>query len=153
MNALYQKDYDLWIQDQLRLLHAGDFDLLDVENLAAEVLRLAKQERKELRHHVHQLLRYFLKSKLYPERVSGRWLSKLHRHRRRIQKYLAQMPSMAPLLDGYIADAYADLAGRLTSKARLPRSSFPETLACTKEQLLTQDFMPWTDKNEKAADP
>jgi hypothetical protein len=54
------------------------------------------------------------------------------------------MPSLEPLLDGYIAEAYADITDRLTTKARLPRSSFPETLAYTKEQLLEQDFMPWT---------
>lgn len=153
MNALYHADYDLWIERQLNILHAGSFEQLDVDNLASEVLRLARQQRKELKRHVHKLLRYFLKSKLYPERVSGYWRGEMHLHRRWIQKLVTRMPSMAPLLDLYIAVAYTDIAERLTTKAKLPRSCLPEKLGCTKEQLLTQDFMPWTITSTSAAKP
>ncbi|MTV39250.1 DUF29 domain-containing protein [Duganella radicis] len=152
MNNLYNADYYVWTQRQVKLLRTQHFAQLDVEYLVAEILGLARYQRKELKRHIRKLLHYFLKSQLYPERVSGRWLGKLCGHRDWIEKLIVEMPSMAPLLDGYIADAYADIADRLTSKANLPRSSFPETLACTREQLLTQDFMPWTSKNEKAAD-
>lgn len=144
MSTLYNADYYIWTQRQIKLLHTQNFERLDLENLMAEVLNLATEERKELKRHVRKLMHYFLKSKLYPERVSGRWLGKLCGHRHWIAKLVDEMPSLEPLLDGYIAEAYADITDRLTTKARLPRSSFPETLAYTKEQLLEQDFMPWT---------
>ncbi len=115
-----------------------------MDNLVAEVLHLAGQEQKQLKRHVRKLLHYFLKSKLYPERVSGHWLGELCHHRRWIEKLINKMPSMAPLIDNHIADAYADITERLTCKANLPRSSFPDTLAYTREQLLERDFMPWT---------
>lgn len=153
MSSLYQADYDVWIERQLNILMSGSFEQLDVDNLVPEVLRLAKQEQKELKRHVHKLLRYFLKSKLYPERVSGYWMGELYHHRHWIEKLVNEMPSMAPLVDNYIAEAYAEIAERLTTQAKLPRSSFPEKLACTKEQLLTQDFMPWTNALTSATKP
>lgn len=144
MKTLYNADYYVWTQHQVRLLRTHNFAQLDLDNLVNEVLGMAQQERKELKWHVRKLLRYFLKSKLYPERVSGRWLGKLYEHRHWIEKRVDEMPSMAPLLDSYIADAYADIAEHLTAKANLPRSSFPETLTYSREQILEQDFMPWT---------
>lgn len=149
MNNLYNADYYLWTQRQVAMLRTQSFDRVDTTLLAAEIMHLAHQQRKALKRHIRKLLRYFLKSQLYPERVSGRWLGKLCGHRDWIEKLVAEMPSMTPLVDGYIADAYADIAERLTRKANLPRSSLPETLACTKEQLLTHDFMPWTTTSTK----
>jgi hypothetical protein len=153
MNGLYQSDYYVWAHRQAGLLRSGDFAQLDLEHLAAEVLDLAQQQCNELSWHVNKLLHYFLKSALYPERVSGRWLSKLYRHRRWIRKLVHEMPTMAPLLDGYINTAYTKTAERLTAKARLPRSAFPEQLAYTKEQLLEQDFMPWTTISPTSTTP
>lgn len=117
------------------------------------------------------MLYSFLKIKLYPACLSSQSRSKLVRHRHRIRQSIARMPSMAPLLDGLIAAAYTQTAERLTARARLPRSTLPENLPYTKEQLLDKEFMPWMDDhlnnfydeytadacpravNEKAADP
>lgn len=149
MSNLYNADYYVWTQRQVKLLRTQSFAQLDVEYLVAEILDLAHHQRKTLKRHVRKLLHYFLKSQLYPERVSGRWLGKLCEHRDWIEKLVGEMPSMARLLDNYIAEAYIEIAGRLTSKAHLPRATFPETLPCTKEQLLEQDFMPWTSSTKQ----
>lgn len=144
MTALYQADYCVWAQRQAQLLRTGKYAQLDIDNLVAEVLHAAKQERKTLHVHVEKLLHHLLTLKLYPERSSGQRRSKLHLHRHRIKQSIARMPAMAALLDGYFAAAYADVAARLTAKAGLPRNSLPDTLPYTKEQLLERNFMPWT---------
>lgn len=63
------------------------------------------------------------------------------------------MPSIAPLLDNLIAAAYTQAADRLTARATLPRSALPENLPYTKEQLLNQDFMPWTTISTTSTKP
>jgi len=157
MTALYQADYGLWAHHQAQLLRTGKYAQLDIDNLVAEVLHAAKQERKTLHGHVEKLLHHILTLKLHPERSSAQRLSKLHLHRHRIQQSIARMPAMATLLDAYFAETYADVAARLTAKAGLPRNSLPDTLPYTKEQLLERNFMPWTtvppDLEQKSKKP
>jgi hypothetical protein len=156
MNALYQADLQLWSQRQARLLREQHFDELDVTNLIRQLHDAQNQQRKTLQRKAQKLLHYFLKSQLYPERVSGKWLGALHRQRSRIHAMVREMPGIVPLLDDYLCVAYQTGAARLSARADLPRLAFAAELPWTTQQLLTADFMPWTSanlaKSEKAAD-
>ncbi len=65
----------------------------------------------------------------------------MEHERHRIEKLLGAMPSLRPLLDDDIAEAYATVAQRLTAKARLPRAALPLQFPYTREQLFDQQ--PW----------
>ena len=142
MNTLYKADFHLWTQRQAELLRAKDFDRLDRDRLAEQILDLAEQERKYLKRHMEKLMRYLLKCKVQPECVSGKWLSVIYQQRCRISDCLEEMPSIRPLFDAYLDEAYAKAAHRASVQTRLPRAFFPATLPFTRQQLMDEEFIP-----------
>ncbi|RZT08947.1 protein of unknown function DUF29 [Duganella sp. CF402] len=153
LNNLYDADFYRWVHRQAELLQARDFARLDLPNLIEEIESMGQSKRNALEHRMLVLLTHLLKYQMQPEHISGSWTGTIVEQRKRIHRLLKKTPSLRRTLDDCIAEAYADIANRLTTKAKLPRSCFPEKLACTKEQLLTQDFMPWTTASTNAAKP
>jgi hypothetical protein len=48
LKGLYEKDFYLWIMENLKLLKNREYDLVDWENLLEEIEDLAKREIKSL---------------------------------------------------------------------------------------------------------
>ena len=142
MNTLYKADFHLWTQRQAALLRAKDFDRLDRDQLVEQILDLAEQERNNLNRRMEKLMRYLLKCKVQPECVSGKWLSTIYQQRCRISDCLEEMPSIRPLFEEYLEEAYAKAAHRASVQAKLPRTFFPATLPFTKQQLMDEKFIP-----------
>ena len=59
--TLYDRDLNLWLEEAIAKLKAGDFQNLDVENLIEELEGLAGRDRRELENRLTTLLEHLLK--------------------------------------------------------------------------------------------
>ncbi|MDR3089077.1 MAG: DUF29 domain-containing protein, partial [Desulfobulbaceae bacterium] len=73
MNTAYETDVVAWAGEQARLLRAGRFDLLDIENIAEEIEDVGKAEQRELMSRMAVLLAHLLKWQYQPERRGKSW--------------------------------------------------------------------------------
>jgi hypothetical protein len=115
--TLYDQDFYAWIQRQIELLQARQWNQVDIENLIEELDSLGKQQRQELRNRLGVLLGHLLKWRYQPEARSKSWFYTIKEQRERIHDHLSENPSLKPYLPEAITKAYQDglnLVGRET---------------------------------------
>ncbi|MEA5619109.1 DUF29 domain-containing protein [Cronbergia sp. UHCC 0137] len=109
MTTLYNRDYGLWAEEMARLLAAGQFSELDIENLVEEVRDLSKRERDKLLSSVRLILHHLLKWDYQVQKRSRSWRLTIERERINISLYLKDSPS----LHRYLCDEWLDNAYRI----------------------------------------
>jgi hypothetical protein len=140
--SLYERDFNLWVDEQIALLEASAFERLDLANLIEEIADMARSQRKAIRSDLVVLLTHLLKWQHQSRNRSTSWAGSIVEHRRRIREEIEDSPS----LGGYAAEVF----GRCYDAAReqaaaetgLPKTGFPETSPYTIEQVLDPDFLP-----------
>ena len=65
--AKYDGDIIAWANQQAEFIRNKQFDLLDLENIAEEILDVGKSEFRELRNRLAVLIGHLLKYKYQPE--------------------------------------------------------------------------------------
>ena len=116
MTTLYEHDYGLWAEEMARLLAAGQFSELDIDNLVEEVKDLSKRERDKLLSSMRLILHHFLKWDHQSQRQSRSWQNTIQRERTNITLYLEDSPS----LRRYLCEEWVEKAYRI---ARLDAAS------------------------------
>ena len=92
---LYDRDLNLWLEEAIAKLKAGDFQNLDVENLIEELEGLAGRDRRELNRRLTTLIEHILKrchvnlSEFY-----GNWEITIIRQQNELTTLLEQSPSL-----------------------------------------------------------
>jgi hypothetical protein len=99
---LYERDFCLWVEEQVRLLKEGRLEQLDLENLIEEIRDMARRQRKAIRSDLIVVLTHLLKWQHQPEQRSTGWAGSLVEHRRRIEDEIEESPSLA----GYPAEVF-----------------------------------------------
>ena len=143
MTATYEEDVAAWAEEQVALLRAGQWALLDIEHIAEEIEDMNISHRHQLAHRMAILMAHLLKWKYQPERRGASWKNTIHNQRAKIAKLLRQMPSLRRLLhDGVwgseVWDDAVDIAGRETNAPE----RLPQTRAWDFEQILSEDYFP-----------
>ena len=137
---LYETDFYTWTLEQARLLKVGDFEHLDLINLVEEIESLGKQERRELENRLGILIGHLLKWDYQREKRSKSWNATIREQRRRVQKIMAQNPSLKPYVPEAILDAYESGKDLVVRETPLDYKDLPETCPYTFEQLLDSNF-------------
>jgi hypothetical protein len=137
---LYATDFYAWTLEQSKLLRKGEWQHLDLDNLAEEIESLGKQERRELENRLGILMGHLLKWEYQTERRSKSWKATLREQRRAAQKLINQNPSLKPYLAEAIADAYESGKDLAVSETPLDYDDLPETCPYTLSQLFDPDF-------------
>ena len=110
MSDLYDRDFVLWIEQQVTLLRrraAGELvndTELDWRNLAEEIEAVGGNTRRELRNRLARLLQHLLKWHYQPELRSRGW--RIRTQRQEIEDLLADNPSLRARLGEFVAAAY-----------------------------------------------
>jgi len=104
--TLYDQDFYAWTQQQVELLQAQQWELVDIQNLIEEIASLGRQERQELRNRLGVLLGHLLKWFYQPEARSRSWTGTVREERYRIDRLLKENPSLKPYLSKAIELAY-----------------------------------------------
>jgi hypothetical protein len=140
--SLYERDFYLWVEEQVRLLRQGSFERLDVANLVEEIEDLGIGAKKAVKSNLVVVLLHLLKYQFQPKRRSRSWLDSILEHRQRLRDDLAASPSLRRHLEAVFPDAYADARARATTQTGLSEAAFPRTSPYTVEDALDPDFLP-----------
>jgi hypothetical protein len=139
---LYERDFNLWVDEQIALLEAGAFERLDLVNLIEEIADMARSQRKAIRSHLVVLLTHLLKWQHQSKSRSTSWAGSIVEHRRRIQEEIEDSPSLAGYPGEVFGRCYQAAREQAAAETGLPKSLFPETSPYTLEQVLDPEFPP-----------
>ena len=131
-----------WTVEQARLLRAGEFSEIDVENIAEEIESMGRSDRREIHSRLVVLLMHLLKWQYQKRARSRSWSSTILTQRREIEQLLAESPSLRPSFIQMFPKAYADARQQAALETGLRIGTFPETCAFTPEEALTREFLP-----------
>ena len=123
--SLYDKDFMMWIEGQVRLLRTGELDALDIENVAEELESMGKRDRRSLESHLAVIQAHLLKLRAQPEQRSKSWLRSIANSRARIARILRDSPSLKKELPALLASGYLDAVRNAAIDTGLPRTAFP----------------------------
>jgi hypothetical protein len=140
--TLYERDFNLWLEQQAALLREGRLGELDLPNLVEEIEDMARKDRKAVKSNLTVLLMHLLKHQFQPEQRSSSWRGSIVKHRQRMRDDFEESPSLRPYAAEVFARAYADARERASAETGLPLRSFPRTSPYTLEQTLDAKFLP-----------
>jgi Domain of unknown function DUF29 len=138
----YERDFCLWVEEQVRLLKEGRLEQLDVGNLIDEIEGLSIHEKKAVQSNLVVVLKHLLKYQFQPRRRTRSWLSSIVEHRRRLRNDLATSPSLRPYAREQFEECYQDGRRQALIETGLAEEALPRTPAYTLEQTLDPDFLP-----------
>jgi hypothetical protein len=145
-SSLYERDYYAWIQEQVRLLKAGNYTQLDIENLAEELETLGRSEKRELQNRLRVLLTHLLKWAYQPARRSNSWENSIDEQREQVQRVLRDNPSLLPHLAEAFVEAYSLARRSAGAEMNLSRREwdalFPPACPWDWERVLDVEFYP-----------
>jgi hypothetical protein len=140
--GLYERDFCLWVEEQVQLLRAGKLERLDVVNLVEEIEDLGIGERKSVQSNLVVVLKHLLKYQYQPRRRSRSWLSTIAEHRRRLRTDLATSPSLRQYARAQFEECYRDGRRQALIETGLAPDALPSAPPYTLEQALDPDFLP-----------
>jgi hypothetical protein len=140
--GLYERDFCLWVEEQVRLLRAGQFEDLDVAHLVEEIGDLGVNEKKSVQSNLVVVFKHLLKYQFQPNRRSRSWLSTVAEHRRRLRTDLRTSPSLRPYARAEFDDCYRDARRQALIETRLAADAILDTPHYTIEQTLDPEFLP-----------
>jgi hypothetical protein len=138
----YDDDLVLWSERQASLIRAGRLDLVDWQNVAEEIESLAASERRAVGHRIEILMMHLLTWQFQPVHRSRSWRATIRTQRGRIERLLKQSPSLRREMPEISADRYGLAREMASAETGFALATFPESLPCTPEQILQDDFLP-----------
>jgi hypothetical protein len=139
--TLYERDLNLWVEDTIAKLKAGDLQNLDIENLIEELEGLAGRDRRELKSRLRTLLEHILKRKYVnmPECFGG-WVNTIYTQRNDIEDIIEQSPSLKSLWEETFDSAWRSALKKVRSEYK--SAKFPDTWQFNRdiESMLNIDF-------------
>jgi len=158
LKELYEKDFYLWVMENLKLLKNREYDLVDWGNLLEEIEDMAKRELKSLISLMAVIMEHLYKWENFREEVyaGGSWKKSIINARSEIKKLFKDTPSLRQKAEqkeslekawqyavinliGWFEEA-EDLAKKYFG--RLPtEKDFPQECPYTFEQMM--EYRPW----------
>jgi ribosomal protein L29 len=142
LSELYKTDFHAWTLKAAELLRQGQFDQLNIEELAEELEDLGDKERKEVGNRLVVLLAHLLKWQFQPNHRSSSWRGSIIEQRKQIARQLKFNPSVKPHFAAAIADAYPDAVDVAADETGLSEQAFPAQCPYTQEQILDKTYYP-----------
>lgn len=146
MDDLYEHDFYCWATEQATVMRNKRFELealgIDWLNVAEELDTLGRSEKRELRSRLGVLLLHLLKWLNQPMHQGASWRLTIDEQRDALAEVLASNPSLKPLLDQSLKQAYAHARRRGVIESGLSQSTFPLDCPWTATQVLDFDFLP-----------
>ena len=144
MSIRYEDDVAAWAEQQVALLRARRWDLLDVEHIAEEMEDMNISHRHQLAHRMTKLLGHLLKWRYQPARRGASWECTIRSQRDRIAKLLYRMPSLRRSLGSkeWLAEVWEDALAIAVHEAHLELADLPAAMPWSVEQVLSPAYLP-----------
>jgi hypothetical protein len=139
---LYERDFYAWSQEQAALLRAGKASEADLKNIAEEIESMGKTEKRELISRLTVLLLHLVKWRFQPMMRGRSWRLSIQGQRLDIRDLLDDNPSLQPVFDHSIGQAWRRALIEAEKETGLDASSFPAACPWGMESILSDDFWP-----------
>ncbi|KHG40576.1 MULTISPECIES: DUF29 domain-containing protein [Aphanizomenon] len=153
--TLYDQDYYLWIRTTINQLRAGQFSVVDLENLLEELETMGRSEKRAIKSLLIKLLEHLLKLKCWDserERNQGHWKGEIRTFRIQIKDELKDSPSLKPYILEIFDQCYQDARKLVSDRSELPLDIFPLTPIASLEQILDENWFPKYSCNHQSKD-
>ncbi|MFN9174763.1 MAG: DUF29 domain-containing protein [Synechocystis sp.] len=137
---IYDQDFALWVEENISLLKAKNYDAVDWDNLIEEVEGLTRSDKRELENRLTTLFEHALKRRYVPLTDCYRgWEVTLTRTQKQLRRVLKDSPSLRNYLISIIEDSYQEALVDVRGEYQ---ENFPDRLPFAKEvdQLLSEKF-------------
>lgn len=148
--ASYDRDFYSWALEQARLIRAGDFAAVDVDNVAEEIESLGREQFSKLESAFRVLLLHMLKWDFQPERRSRSWALSIETQRVELDDVLGDNPGLTPRIPEAIARAYRKARLEAAKETRLPKGRFPDACPYTFDDITARPFEHTPDAQDRA---
>jgi hypothetical protein len=139
--ALYDRDYYLWLSNTAKFLKEKKFTQLDLENLIEEIESLGKSEKRSITSNLIIVILHLLKWRYQTEKRSNSWKSSIREHRRRIEELLNDSPSLKNYLPEILDDCYLAAKKQASDETGLSLVAFPQKCPFSLAECLDEDFL------------
>jgi hypothetical protein len=136
----YQTDFYAWTQQQAKLLRNKEIDRIDWCNLAEEIEDMGRSEKRQLESRLEILIMHLLKWQFQPNFRSRSWQLTIKEQRLRLEKLLAENPSLKSSLADIKEKIYP--LAVISAEKETGLSSFPETCPYDLTEIFTPEFFP-----------
>lgn len=146
MNTItpYETDVFAWANEQAALIRARRFDLLDIDNIAEEILDVGKSEQNELANRMTILLMHLLKWEYQPRFRGNSWATTIRNQRKAILKRLKNTPSLKPKLhdEEWMEGVWDDAIEKASGETGIGVDQFPEVCPWNMNDVLEEGWLP-----------
>jgi hypothetical protein len=136
----YDQDFALWVEENIVLLKAKNYDAVDWDNLIEEVEGLTRSDKRELENRLITLFEHALKRRYVslPDCYRG-WEVTLKRTQKQLRRVLKDSPSLRNYFVSIIEECYQDALINMRDEYD---AIFPDRLPFSGDidQLLTEEF-------------
>ncbi|WP_416674372.1 DUF29 domain-containing protein [Egbenema bharatensis] len=144
--ALYDTDYQLWLNQTVAQLKAQDFSNLDLENLIEEIESLGRSQKHAVSSYLMRLCEHLLKIQYWEserEMCLRGWKREIINFRLQIQEELEASPSLKSFLPDVFTKQYKNGRKLFLAASELDAHLIPQEPEFTLEQALDEDWLPW----------
>ena len=142
LNALYECDFNLWVETTAQILREGRLADLDVGNLIEEVESMGNSDKHALSSDLVVVLLHLLKWQYQSNKRTRSWEKSIAEHRRRIRKIFKSSPSLRNYYLEIFNECYQKARDLAASETGLSISVFPGECPFNSDLVLKSDFFP-----------
>ena len=138
LNNLYQKDFNLWVEEIKHKIQNLDLENMDWDNLIDEIDDMGKSEKRSLESYLERLIEHILKLKYWEserERNGKHWQAEIVSFRNRIKRLLKRSPSLKRYLEDIYEEVFQDAVASRKIEFDIPNNSFIEL-----KKVLSEDY-------------
>ena len=141
---LYDSDFYQWSQQQCHFLKSGQWNELDIANLAEEIEDIGKSLKRELEGRLKGLLVHLMKWKYQPELRGNSWLYSIEEQREQIEEHPEENQSLRHPLPGSSERAFRYALTVTAKETGYTKSFFSKYCLWSLEQVINPKFYPET---------
>ena len=137
-NQLYDRDFNLWIEQMITTLRNRDTKAMDWNNLLEEIEDMGKSEKRSLESYLERLVEHILKLKYWEvekARNYKHWQVEVVNFRNRIFRLLDRSPSLKKYMEEIYPKIFDDAVSAQQIEFTIPQNNFIELT-----QILEKDY-------------
>lgn len=139
---LFAADLVAWAEAQAQALREQRLDGLDFDHLSDIVTELAVERTRELQARLGVILTGLLRWGEQVDLRSRSWAATIDVQRHRVERLLAESPSLRSTVPTLIAAIYPEAKARAVLESALFDDSFSESCPFTEDEVLRSGFFP-----------
>ncbi|MBD2567172.1 DUF29 domain-containing protein [Anabaena lutea] len=136
----HDHDFYAWTLEQAHLLRTRQFNQIDFDHIAEEIEDMGRSEKRELESRLEVLIMHLLKWQFQPNLRSRCWQLTIKEQRLRLEKLLAENPSLSSFLADSLDKIYQ--LATISAERETGLSLFPETCPYSLTEIFTLEFLP-----------